>query len=139
MSRISRKIRRSLDLRSGERCGYCRSPQKYLFAPLEIEHILPQARGGTSNENNLWLACRLCNGFKGTSTHGIDPVSGRITRLFDPRRQKWSRHFRWSDDFLRIIGITACGRVTVAALQLNNRVAMTVRQSWASVGWLPLE
>ena len=30
-----------------------------------VEHIIPVAAGGASNEENLWLACPLCNGFSG--------------------------------------------------------------------------
>lgn len=37
-----------------ERCGYCLSPQHLVMAPLEIEHLLPLARGGSDNESNLW-------------------------------------------------------------------------------------
>ncbi|BAZ12013.1 HNH endonuclease [Calothrix sp. NIES-4071] len=33
--------------------------------------------------------------------------------------------------------ITACGRATVIALQLNNVYAVTVRQAWVSAGWHP--
>ncbi|WP_260441293.1 HNH endonuclease [Microcystis sp. M31BS1] len=35
---------------------------------LEIEHIIPKAKGGSDDEYNLWLACRLCNGYKGRQT-----------------------------------------------------------------------
>jgi hypothetical protein len=104
---------------------------------LEIEHIMPKACGGTDDEGNLWLACRLCNSAKGAQTHGRDPETGRRVRLFNPRRQKWSRHFRWSDDEVYIIGRTACGRATVVALKLNNEIALTVRQNWIKAGWHP--
>jgi len=55
-------------------CGYCQSPQKYVFGKLEIEHIIPRATGGTDDEDNLWLACRLCNGFKAAQTHADDRI-----------------------------------------------------------------
>jgi 5-methylcytosine-specific restriction endonuclease McrA len=29
---------------------------------MEIEHIIPEAIGGPTVEENLWLACPLCNG-----------------------------------------------------------------------------
>jgi hypothetical protein len=79
----------------------------------------------------------MCNGFKGAQTHGRDPLSGRRVRLFNPRRQRWSRHFAWSDDGIRIIGRTACGRATVLALQLNNPIAVLVRREWVGAGWHP--
>jgi 5-methylcytosine-specific restriction endonuclease McrA len=83
---------------------------------LEIEHIVPRSKGGTDDEANLWLACRACNLFKSNQTHGVDPKTGRRHRLFNPRRQKWQRHFRWSQDGRFISGRTATGRVTVTAL-----------------------
>jgi hypothetical protein len=104
---------------------------------LEIEHIIPKAAGGLDNEENLWLACRLCNSYKGTQTHARDPVANRNVKLFNPRQQKWSRHFARTEDGTRISGLTASGRATVLALQLNNPYAVTVRQSWISAGWHP--
>lgn len=96
---------------------------------LEIEHITPRAAGGTDEEENLWLACRLCNNAKGVKTDGDDPVTGRRVRLFNPRTQRWRRHFYWSDDGVRLIGRTICGRATVEALNLNNEIALVVRQN----------
>jgi hypothetical protein len=72
--------------------------------------------------------------FKSDQTHGRDPLTGHRVRLFNPRRQLWKRHFRWSDDGAFIIGRTACGRATVAALNLNNLVAVTVRRNWIAAG-----
>lgn len=104
---------------------------------LEIDHIVPRAAGGTDQEENLWLACRLCNNAKGVKTHGNDPLTKRRVRLFNPRTQRWNRHFHWSDDGIRVIGKTICGRVTVDALNLNNEIALVVRQNWVSAGWHP--
>jgi hypothetical protein len=134
---ISEEIRQRVREKANNRCGYCKSLQKYVLGVLEIEHIIPKAKGRTDEEENLWLACRMCNNYKGIQTHAKDPLNDRKTQLFNPRMQKWSKHFTWSDDGIYIIGLTACGRVTVAALQLNNIYAITVRQAWVSVGWHP--
>lgn len=119
------------------RCGYCLSPQWLLPWELELEHIRPKARGGGNEEENLWLSCRSCNSFKAVQTHGYDPFSHRRVRLFNPRRQKWARHFAWSQDGTQITGLTACGRATVVALKLNNIFSITARREWVSVGWHP--
>jgi 5-methylcytosine-specific restriction endonuclease McrA len=84
---ISESLRARVRQQAGDRCGYCRSPQRYILGTLEIDHIVPVARGGSDDEDNLWLACRLFNAFKGTQTHGVDPATGRRVRLFNPRRQ----------------------------------------------------
>jgi len=105
--------------------------------PMHVEHIIPQAAGGPSTEENLWLACPLCNGHKGTQTHGTDPESGERVPLFNPRRQTWREHFRWSEDGTLIIGQTACGRATVVALQLNNEHLVRARRRCVMAGWHP--
>jgi hypothetical protein len=136
---ISEAIRASVRASAGDRCGYCRSPQYLVLGPLEVEHIVPTARGGADDEANLWLACRMCNNFKSAHTHAVDPLSGQRTRLFNPRQQLWSQHFAWNDDGTQIVGRTATGRATVIALQLNNVIAVTVRRAWVSAGWHPPE
>jgi hypothetical protein len=136
---ISNAVRARVREQARHRCGYCRSSQQYVLGLLELDHIIPKARGGTDDEENLWLACRMCNGFKGTQTYARDPISGRRVRVFNPRRQRWSRHFMWSEDGTRLIGRTACGRATVVALQLNHVMAVLVRREWVSAGWHPPE
>jgi HNH endonuclease len=38
------------------RCEYCHAPEIIFNFPFEVEHILPQARGGSDDLNNLALA-----------------------------------------------------------------------------------
>jgi len=132
-------VRASVREQAGNRCGYCLARQEYLPWVLEIEHIIPKSKGGTDDEENLWLACHSCNLYKSDQTHRHDPLTGRRVRLFNPRGQQWERHFRWSEDSAFIIGQTPCGRATVAALNMNNMVAVTVRRNWIIAGWHPPE
>lgn len=134
MSQIPEEVRIRVRAQANHQCGYCRSLQKYVLGVLEMEHIIPKAAGGSDDEENLWLACRLCNSYKGPQTHATDPVTNRNVKLFNPRQQKWSRHFAWSDNGIHISGLTAVGRATVLALQLNDFYAVTVRQAWVSAG-----
>jgi hypothetical protein len=105
--------------------------------PMHVEHIIPAARGGQTVEENLWLACPLCNGSKGVKTTERDPASGNIVVLFNPRQQNWNDHFAWSDNGLEIIGKTSIGRATVIALKLNNHFLVTARSRWSLAGWHP--
>ena len=130
-------IRDRVRRQAGNRCGYCRSRQEYVFAPLEIEHIVPVARGGGDEESNLWLACRLCNSYKGAQVEGIDPLTGKREPLFNPRTQQWGEHFLWDESGTKVEGLTPCGRATIQALQLNNILAVTVRRAWVQAGWHP--
>ena len=135
--RISNLLRRRIKAQARHRCGYCLRTEEIIGMPMEIDHIIPEAAGGTSDEENLWLACRTCNEFKGTQTHARDPVTRRRVRLFSPRKQKWKRHFKWSVDGIRIIGKTSCGRATVVALQMNNNIAIRARRKWVEASWHP--
>ncbi|OCQ99819.1 HNH endonuclease [Nostoc sp. MBR 210] len=137
MSQIPEAVRVRIRTQANNQCGYCRSLQKYVLGILEIEHIVPKAAGGTDDEENLWLACRLCNSYKGIQTYAKDPITNSKVKLFNPRQQKWSDHFTWTDDGSQIVGLTTCGRATVLALQLNNPYAVVVRQAWVSAGWHP--
>jgi hypothetical protein len=130
---IGRRVRQ----RAGNRCGYCLCSEMLLGMPMEFDHLIPQAAGGTTHEENLWLACRRCNAFKGTQTHALDPQSGERVALFNPRQQVWIDHFSWSEDGTEVIGKTACGRATVTALRMNNVAIVVARRSWVSVGWWP--
>ena len=134
---ISQKVQERVRSQAKNRCGYCQSAQKYVLGPLEIDHIVPVAKNGSDDEKNLWLACRMCNNFKGTQTHAFDPITGQEIRLFNPRRQSWKQHFSWDEEGTRIIGRTPCGRATIIALQLNHPIALMVRQQWVAAGWHP--
>jgi len=122
------------------RCGYCLGPQHLVMARLEIEHIVPRSQGRSNDESNLWLACPLCNRYKGNKTTAVDPETGEEVPLFNPRTQVWSEHFHWSEDGLCIIGLTPIGRATVATLRLSDDPdALEVRSYWILAGWHPPE
>jgi hypothetical protein len=104
---------------------------------MEFDHLVPQAAGGTTREENPWLACRRCNAFKGKQTHGRDSYSAAWVALFNPRQQMWIDHFARSEDGTEIIGKTPCGRATIAALRMNNTEIVVARRLWISVGWWP--
>ncbi|MBC7797267.1 MAG: HNH endonuclease [Pyrinomonadaceae bacterium] len=137
MTRISAKLRNKIIKSANNRCGYCQFPQDLIPIPFEIEHILPTAEGGTNDEENLWLACRFCNGFKLAKTHAVDPQTNAETRLFNPRTQIWNEHFEFSQDNTEILGKTACGRATILALKMNNARTVNARKLWVTVGWFP--
>ena len=122
---------------AGHRCGYCLSDEVLTGLPLSIDHIVPVAAGGPTTRENLWLACRPCNEFKGTRTHAEDPGTGETVPLFNPRTQDWHAHFAWSDDKTHIIGLTPTGRATVIALQLNRPILVKARRRWVMAGWHP--
>lgn len=135
---ISPEVSNRVRALAKNRCGYCLSPQYLVMARLEIEHIIPLARGGSNEEENLWLACPICNRYKGDKIEAVDLETGQTVLLFNPRTMSWKEHFRWSEDGLKIIGLTATGRATVGALQLSDDPdVLVVRSYWVEAGWHP--
>lgn len=137
MVHIPRSLRRKIVIAAQYRCGYCQTEQRISGAPMHVDHIIPLAHGGASDESNLWLACAWCNSFKGDSTQAIDSETGQLAPLFNPRAQRWAEHFSWSDDFTCIIGLTPTGRATVQALRMSNEFVVTARRYWRQAGWCP--
>jgi len=104
---------------------------------MEIEHIIPTALGGQTEESNLWLACSLCNEYKGVRVVAPDPLTDEFVPLFNPRQQSWSEHFAWNQDFEQRVGRTAIGRATVVTLRLNRPLLVRSRRIWVVAGLHP--
>lgn len=123
--------------RAHHRCEYCHAPESIFNAVLEVEHIHPVVAGGTSTEENLALACRSCNSFKGSRRSFLDPESGQEERLYHPRQDRWEDHFSVSSDSCEIVALTEIGRVTALCLRMNSLAQLTARQFWVQIGLFP--
>jgi len=122
--------------RARHRCEYCRIHQDdEPFYRLHVEHIIAKQHGGTDGLDNLALSCHHDNDHKGTNLSGIDPTTRKVTRLINPRRQRWARHFYFNGPM--IIGRTQCGRATVAVLALNARDRVELRAELIASGEFP--
>lgn len=53
---IPKDLRERVAQQARYRCGYCLSAEAIVGAPMEIDHLVPQALGGLTEEDNLWLA-----------------------------------------------------------------------------------
>jgi HNH endonuclease len=122
---VNRDLVRRVWRRAGDRCEYCRIPRFAFPLPFQIDHILAEKHGGVTIEGNLALACPHCNRFKGPSIAGLDPDTGELTRLFDPRRDAWADHFQL--DGPRLTGRTPVGRATVRVLAMNANDLLSIR------------
>jgi hypothetical protein len=123
--------------RDRHRCAYCLTTEENCGLQMHVDHIIPEAVGGMSTADNLCLACFSCNIHKAAQQSGADPATGDVVSLFHPLRQKWTEHFAWNDGDCQIIGLTPCGRTTVAALQMNNPIVVRARRRWVAAGWHP--
>ena len=134
---ITAQIRKAVVARARGCCEYCRSQERFATQAFSIEHIQPQSRGGKTTLDNLALAYQGCNNHKYTKTEERDPLGGKIVPLYNPRQQGWSSHFAWSEDCTLIIGLTATGRATAEALQLNREGVVNLRRVLYSMGEHP--
>jgi hypothetical protein len=136
-SHVPAWLRERVAGRARHRCGYCLTAEAVTGTPLVIEHLIPEALGGPTDEANLWLACSQCNLHKGDRILARDPLTEAWVPLFDPRRQVWAAHFRWTPAGDEIIGRTPIGRATVRALGLNRPLLVRARIAWVTAGWHP--
>jgi hypothetical protein len=121
--------------RAEHRCEYCQMPQEFDDLAFEIDHIIARKHRGPTVASNLALSCFWCNSFKGSDIAGLDPKTNKLTPLYNPRRHKWTRHFRWQGAYLR--GRTRVGRVTVAVLNINDPFRVELRQGLIDEGIFP--
>lgn len=122
--------------RARRRCEYCglREDDDPLFT-FHVEHVVAVQHGGSDSPNNLALACHQDNLRKGPNLAGVDPVTKKLTKLFNPRRHKWTYHFRWNGPIL--VGRTAIGRATIAVLGMNLPHRLTLRAELVAAGHFP--
>jgi hypothetical protein len=125
---VPASLRAEVARRARYHCEYCGYPEAASSTPLEVDHILPEARGGPTTFNNLALCCRRCNLHKHVKTEAVDPDTEVTVPLFNPRTQPWSAHFALDRDTGAVRGLTPTGRATVVALMLNAAHALATRQ-----------
>lgn len=115
--------------RAGNACEYCLIPQAASpFISFHIEHTIARQHGGDDRPELLALACDRCNAYKGPNLSSIDPDSGSIVPLFNPREHEWKDHFTRRRGI--IIGLTPIGRATVRLLNMNAMRRVELRTEW---------
>jgi hypothetical protein len=121
--------------RANNCCEYCQMCQKWDRTPFEIDPIIAGKHKGRTVPINLCLSCFYCNSFKGSDISSLDSVTRKLTPLFNPRRQRSSRHFRWEGTYL--VGRTATGRVTIELLRINDPFRVELREELMEDGLFP--
>lgn len=127
-------LRRLVSERSHDCCEYCLIPESSTFAPHWIDHVIAEKHGGRTVAENLANSCSQCNQRKGSDLSSIDPESGQIVPLFNPRKERWSVHFKLEGG--SILPLTATGRATTKLLHLNSPDRIEERLELVAVGLL---
>jgi len=134
-ARISTDLREYVRQRAEHRCEYCLLAEDDAFFAHEVDHIIADKHGGPTAAHNLALACFDCNRFKGSDIASLDPLTGSLVPLFDPRQDCWKDHFEIHD--ARIYPLTDVGRATERLLKLNLPIRIAVRRKLVAVGRYP--
>ncbi len=123
---IPAALRRQVYERARGCCEYCLIPNVATFTAHEIDHIIAEKHGGSTESENLALSCAECNKYKGSDVASINPENGAIVALYHPRRNLWSENFCLSGG--EFVPLTAIGQVTINLLQLNRSDRVEERQ-----------
>ncbi len=116
-------------------CEYCRVSEYEVLLSHQPDHIIARQHRGETTAANLAFACIHCNRHKGANIASIDPISGQLTPLFNPRTQVWTEHFALEGAYIQ--PLTPVGRVTVRLLRLNYPDRIRVRQALIEIGTYP--
>lgn len=108
-------------------CEYCLTPEMITFAPHQIDHVIAEKHGGATEQDNLALACILCNKHKGSDIASVDPETGKIVALYNPRLNSWEEHFHLEENG-NIQPLTDIGRVTSQLLRFNTPERISERR-----------
>jgi 5-methylcytosine-specific restriction endonuclease McrA len=115
---IRAAMRNLVRRRARRRCEYCLLHDSDATVPHEPDHIIARKHRGPTTAANLAWACAACNGQKGTDIASIDTETEELVRLFHPRSDDWSSHFRLEGTV--VVPLTGVARVTEFLLQLNR-------------------
>ena len=82
--RYVRFSRFNIYARDQNRCQYC--GRQFPRAELNLDHVVPRSKGGTSVWENVVCSCHRCNRLKG----GRTPIEAGMRLIRQPRRPQWT-------------------------------------------------
>jgi hypothetical protein len=109
-------------------------PDSIAVIDFELDHVVADFHGGEWIAANTAYACFACNRFKQSNIAGRNPDTGRVIRLFNPRKDRWKDHFQWHGAVL--LGRTPRGRVTIEVLRINRPERIAMREALLEAGLL---
>jgi hypothetical protein len=118
MTYISSDLRRLVIERANSCCEYCLLSANDSYLPHEIDHIISEKHGGSTNADNLCFSCFDCNRYKGSDIGSLDKETNSFRSFFNPRQMSWEDHFTLNGAVIK--PLTPEGRVTVTLLKLNS-------------------
>lgn len=128
-------VRRVVEGRAQGRCEYCLLHEEDAGFSHHIDHIIGRKHGGSSEPDNLAVACYLCNRYKGSDIASIHPATGKLVRIYHPRFDSWAEHFRITGPVIQ--PLTEVGGATCQLLRVNIPARVIERQVLQRLGRYP--
>ena len=107
-------------------------PASLDLLPFNVDHVIAKQHRGRTVAGNLAFSCSHCNAHKGPNVAGIDPETGDLVPLFNPRSDKWAEHFSWAG--AELVGLTPSGRATIIVLAINLEGRLAAREALMDEG-----
>ncbi len=130
-------VQRKVIQLSNDCCEYCLHPESHSTDYYHFDHINPFLKEDRHSIFNIARSCGRCNILKSQKTDAFDPLTGKNFPLYNPRQNRWTDHFQWSEDSLVINGLTEIGRATIELLDLNRSSAVKLRRLLKTAGLHP--
>ena len=92
-NRISFEIRQIVASRANFVCEYCLIAEADAYFKFQVEHIISRKHGGSSELENLALACVFCNRYKGSDIASLKPEYRQINSLLQSAHDALARTF----------------------------------------------
>jgi hypothetical protein len=134
-SHISSELRQLVATRAENLCEYCLIHSDDLFSGGQVDHIISEKHHGPTTAENLAWACPACNRQKGSDVSSMVGSPANLIRLFNPRTDRWSEHFRLVG--VRVEWQTPIGEATVRLLKLNGPERIEERETLKQNGKYP--
>ncbi|MGE3536062.1 MAG: HNH endonuclease [Candidatus Tectimicrobiota bacterium] len=134
-SYVGAALRRLVAARAAYLCEYCLLHEEDTFFGCEVDHIISEKHGGLTSADNLAYACAFCNRAKGSDIGSLVWRTGVFCRFFNPRTDRWSRHFALHE--VTIVPLSDIGEVTVRLLDFNHPDRLLERQTLSALGRYP--
>ncbi len=134
-SYLSPETRAAVASRANFVCEYCLIAEADAYFRFQVEHIISRKHGGSSELENLALACVFCNRYKGSDIASLTPETSALIRFYNPRTDRWREQFRLNG--VVIEPLTAIGEATIRILQMNHDDQILEREVLSKRGRYP--
>ena len=132
---VSVALRQLVRTRAQNLCEYCLIREEDTYFGCQVDHIISEKHGSSTQEDNLAYACSYCNRNKGSDIGSIVWQAQQFCRFFNPRTDRWADHFRL--DGIRIAFLTPIGEVTSRTLDFNHVDRLIEREELAVLPCYP--